>query len=275
MFVCTVVNPIWKRTRPKDPTDMHSGWVFGDPEGEPFANSIGIGGPFPASYPGNEPDPYGGAKFIRDIYERCNDKVGVYSVPVLYDKKLDTIVNNESSEIIRMLNSEFNDLAQHPEIDLYAEPDRPAIDEVNEWIYSTINNGVYRCGFAKSQQAYDQAIDVLTESFDRLDGILQKQRFVAGNHVTEADIRLFVTLLRFDEVYVVYFKTNTRTVAGTPALLNYCREIYQMPGVADTVNMEQIKTHYYASHPTYNHFSIVPRGPDFEKLLKEAPEGRN
>jgi putative glutathione S-transferase len=166
-----------------------------------------------------------------------------------------------------MLNSEFNDFAKHPEIDLDAENMHKDIEAANEWIYPTINNGVYRCGFAKSQKAYNQAIEELTVSFDRVEEVLSKQRFVAGDRFTLADIRLFVTLLRFDEVYVVYFKTNTRSVANSPAILNYCREIYQMPGVQGTVNMDQIKLHYFASHPDLNHWSIIPKGANFEEKL--------
>ena len=159
-------------------------------------------------------------------------------------------------------------------MDLYPEDMRESIDEVNSWIYDNLNNGVYRCGFAKSQEAYDKAIADVTEAFDRVDRILQTQRYIAGDRFTEADIRLFVTLVRFDEAYIVYFKCNTRSVASTPAILNYCREIYQMPGVKETVNMDQIKLHYYASHPDLNYFSIVPRGPDFLKLLEE-PHNRD
>lgn len=132
----------------------------------------------------------------------------------------------------------------------------------------------YRCGFATSQGAYDEAVTELTESFDRLEEILGKQRYVAGDTFTLSDIRLFVTLLRFDEVYVVYFKTNTRRVMDSPNLLNYCREIYQMAGVEGTVDMEQIKTHYFCSHPILNAYSIIPRGVGFEKLLA-APHNRD
>ena len=173
-----------------------------------------------------------------------------------------------------MLSSEFNDFAKNPELDIYPEKLRDEIDKVNDWVYPTINNGVYRCGFAQSQQAYDKAIAELTEAFDRVEDILSKQRYIAGDTFTEADIRLFVTLLRFDEVYVVYFKTNTRSVANSPAILEYCREIYQMPGVKETVNMEQIKAHYYCSHPTLNLYSIIPKGADFMKLL-EQPHTRD
>lgn len=173
-----------------------------------------------------------------------------------------------------MLSSEFNEFAKNPDLDIYPEELRQEIDKVNEWIYPNINNGVYRCGFAQSQEAYDKAIDDLTQAFDKIDAILQKHRYIAGDTFTEADIRLFVTLVRFDEVYTVYFKTNTRSVATTPSILNYCREIYQMPGVKETVNMQQIKAHYYCSHAALNHYSIIPRGPDFLKLLDE-PHNRD
>lgn len=267
----TVVHPVWQSTKPQD--DKHTGWVFGDPSGESFSNNIGLGGPFPAAFPGNEPDPFQGAKSIRELYEFAGDTDGKYSVPLLWDKKTNTIVSNESSEIIRMLNSEFNEFAKNPELDLYPEDDlnqREAIDAVNQWVYPTINNGVYKCGFAKSQEAYNKAIEELTDSFDRIHEILKKQNFIAGNQLTEADIRLFVTLIRFDEVYAVYFKTNTRSVAGAPSMLEYIRTIYRMKGVAETVNMDQIKAHYYASHPDLNRWSVIPRGPDFIKLLEAA-----
>lgn len=265
----TAVHPTWRKTRPNDDSDSHHGWVFGNPGGEPFPNTIGLGGPFPPALSGNDPDPLYGSVSVRDLYEKANDTNGKYTVPVLWDKKLNTIVSNESSEIIRMLNSEFNEFAKNPDLDLYPEGMREAINKVNDWIYPSINNGVYRCGFATSQPAYDAAIEELTEAYDRIDQILQKQRFIAGDRLTEADIRLFVTLLRFDEVYAVYFKTNTRCVATTPSILNYMRDIYQTPGVADTVNMKQIKWHYYTSHPDLNRWSIIPRGADFMKLLEE------
>lgn len=268
----TVVHPIWQNTKPSE--DQHAGWIFGREDGASFTNKDGSGGPFPSNFPGNTPDPFGSAKTIRDVYERVKDTDGKYTVPILYDTKRDTIVSNESSEIIRMLNSEFNEFSKFPKLDLYPEGMRSAIDAVNDWVYPNINNGVYRCGFAKSQDAYDAAIADLTEAFDRIDGILQKQRFIAGDTFTEADVRLFVTLVRFDEVYVVYFKTNTRSVRYTDSILNYCREIYQMPGVKETVNMEQIKAHYYCSHPILNHYSIIPKGADFCAAL-EQPHNRD
>jgi glutathionyl-hydroquinone reductase len=268
----TVVHPIWQPTRPGE--DTHSGWHFGVANGKPLTNSAGMGGPFPSLYPDNEPNPLFDSLSIRDVYEHSRDEDGKYSVPILYDKKLDTIVNNESSEILRMLNSEFNEFATNPDLDTYPDDIRTEIDEVNEWIYPNLNRGVYHCGFAKSQSAYDHAIADLTAGFDKVNEILCRQRYVVGDRFTEADIRLFVTLVRFDEVYAVYFKANTRSVMHTPAILNYCREIYQMPGVAATVNMEHIKTHYYCSHPVLNTYSIIPRGPRFIEMLQK-PHNRH
>jgi len=264
----TVVHPIWQRTRPDIEDDTHSGWVFGS-DGNMLTNSEGLGGPFPPSFDGNEPDPIFNARSIRELYDKVGDTDGKYTVPILWDKKLNTIVSNESSEIIRMLNSEFNEFSKQPELDVYPEDMRKDIDAINDWVYPSINNGVYRCGFATSQAAYDKAIDELTEAFDLVETILEKQRYIAGDALTEADVRLFVTLLRFDEVYVVYFKTNTRSVADSPAILNYCRDIYQQVGVKETCNMEQIKAHYYCSHPSLNKYSIIPRGNNFVKLLEE------
>mmetsp|Transcript_29766 Transcript_29766/g.66813 ORF Transcript_29766/g.66813 Transcript_29766/m.66813 type:complete len:388 (+) Transcript_29766:33-1196(+) len=270
----TVVMPTWRRTKPDDPDDAHTGWVFSDPDGEPQPNAVGLGGPFPSSHPGNEPDPVFGAATMREVYEKCNDQAGKYSVPVLFDMKLNTIVNNESSEIIKMLNSEFNNFAKHPDVDLNPDALQDEMARVDEWIYPTINNGVYRCGFAKSQEAYDEAIDELTDSFDRLEALLGERRFLCGDKFTLSDVRLFVTLLRFDPVYIVYFKTDTRSVAHSPNILNYCREVYQMPGVKQTVDMKQIKSHYFTSHPDLNKYSIIPRGSDFEALLSE-PHNRS
>lgn len=259
----TVVMPVWQKTKPEDDEDNHTGWIFADPDKEAYPNSFGLGGPFPSSYPENEPEPEFGASTVRELYEKAGDKDGKYTVPILWDRKLKTIVSNESSEIIQMLNSEFNEFAKYPDIDLAPEDLAKDMKNVDDWIYPTINNGVYRCGFAKSQSAYDVAIGELTESFDRLEDILSRQRYIAGDgtRFSLSDVRLFVTLLRFDEVYVVYFKTNTRSVASSPSILNYLREIYQMHGVKETVNMDQIKMHYFASHPNLNRWSIIPRGP--------------
>jgi putative glutathione S-transferase len=272
----TVVMPIWQRTTPDNPNDEHTGWMFADHSSSGnnvVTNSAGLGGPFPSSYPSNEADPIFNARSVRNIYQKVGDKDGKYSVPILFDKKLQTIVSNESSEIIQMLNSQFDEYVSCSEVDLEPEDLKEAMESVDSWIYPSLNNGVYRCGFAKTQEAYDTAIDELTAAFDRAEDILSSQRYIAGDRFTLSDIRLFVTLLRFDEVYVVYFKTNTRSVANSPVLLNYCRDIYQMPGVAETVDMHQIKEHYFCSHPDLNKFSIIPRGPDFERML-QAPHNR-
>jgi len=272
----TVVHPTWQRTRPDDEDDQHCGWVFAAPKGsdETFTNSAGLGGPFPAHMPGCEPNPLFESKSVRDIYEKARDVEGKYTVPILWDKQKETIVSNESSEIIQMLNRCFNDFAKNASLDLEPENLKDEMASVDGWIYDTLNNGVYRCGFASTQRAYDIAIDELTDSFDRVANILQNQRFIAGDQITMSDVRLFPTLLRFDEVYVVYFKCNTRTVRHTPAILNYCREIYQMAGVKETVDMAGIKQHYFTSHPHLNKFSVIPRGIDFEALLKQ-PHDRN
>lgn len=265
----TTVMPVWKKTRPDDPNDTHAGWVFADPTGEPYKNSAGKGGPFPTSYPPNEPEPFFHSRSVRDLYERAGDIDAKYTVPILWDKKLNTIVSNESSEIIQMLNSEFDAFAKNPTLDLNPMELRTTMGAVDDWVYPNINNGVYRCGFARSQQAYDTAIEDLTSAFDQAEDLLSRQRYLAGDRFTLSDVRLFVTLLRFDEIYVVYFKTNTRSVANSPVLLNYVREIYQMPGVRETIYMDQIKLHYYASHPDLNQWSIVPRGSNFEAMLQQ------
>ena len=272
----TVVHPTWQKTKPDDEDDKHCGWVFAAPEGsdETFVNSIGLGGPFPAAMSGCEPNPLFDCSTVRDIYEKARDTEGKYTVPILWDKQKETIVSNESSEIIQMLNRSFNKFSNNPSLDLEPADLKKEMASVDSWIYDTLNNGVYRCGFASTQKAYDTAITELTDSFDRIDRILQKQRFIAGDKLTLSDIRLIPTLLRFDEVYAVYFKCNTRSVRYTAAVLDYCREMYQMAGVRETTNMDQIKLHYYTSHPHLNKFSVVPRGTDFLKLL-EQPHNRN
>jgi putative glutathione S-transferase len=273
----TFVHPTWRHTNRRDPNDKHRGWVFGDPNGKPFHNTMGRGGPFPPAYPGNDPDPILNAYSVRELYEHAKDTSGKYTIPLLWDKKLNTIVNNESSDISYMLNSCFNDFAQNKEFDLYTEDDEDGLDRLNEvsrWLYPMMIHGVYRCGFAKTQRAYDQAIEELTEAFDAADELLQHQRYLTGDTLTDADIRLFVTLLRFDEVYAFYFRANTRLVMMTPALLNFCREIYQMKGVAETCQMDQIKAHFFGSHAEWNKYSVVPRGLGFMKQL-EVPHNRD
>jgi len=225
---------------------------------------LGEGGwQFDPSVAGATLDEVNNFKFLREVYEKAvPGYYGKYTVPVLFDKKLQTIVNNESSEIIRMLNSEFNTFAEHPELDLYPENLRKEIDEVNSWIYTTINNGVYKCGFATAQSAYDQAYVELFNSLDRVEDILSKNRFLTGKVFTEADVRLFTTLLRFDPVYHGHFKCNKKKLMEYPNISEYLRDLYQIPGISETVNLTHIKNHYYMSHKKINPTGIVPKGPE-------------
>ena len=211
-------------------------------------------------------------RLLREVYFNSRpDFRGTVTVPVLFDKKTGVIVNNESSEIIRMLNSEFQDIAEHPELDLYPEALRRQIDELNDWIYPQINNGVYRSGFAQKQRAYSKAVSGLFEGLDRVEGILADSRYLCGDRLTEADVRLFTTLVRFDAVYVTHFKCNVRRIVDYPNLWGYTRDIYQLPGVAETVNMEHIKRHYFESHRHINPYGIVPAGPELDFT---TPHGR-
>ncbi|RLN07320.1 glutathionyl-hydroquinone reductase YqjG-like isoform X1 [Panicum miliaceum] len=193
---------------------------------------------------------------------------GKPSVPVLWDKELKTVVNNESSEIIWMFNTEFNDIAANPGLNLYPVQLRASIDDINELIYDAINNGVYKCGFAKKQGPYDEAVTRLYEALDKCEEILGKQRYICGNQLTEADIRLFVTLIRFDEVYAVHFKCN-KLLREYPnlfnyTLFNYTKDIYQIPGISSTVSMEHITKHYCGSHPFISPYGIIPAGPNID-----------
>jgi putative glutathione S-transferase len=246
----TVVHPTWQKTKPNDANDKHFGWAFYDSKSRiPLKNPNGFGS-FVAD--GCEPDPINDAKFVRDLYELSNDQIKKYSVPVLWDKKTSSIVNNESSEIIRMFNSAFNEFIQ-PASSPYAIHDfAPAhllkeIDEINDFVYPNINDGVYRSGFAKSQAAYEDAVEKLFRALDRIENeFLSKRRYLLGNTLTESDIRLFMTLVRFDEVYVVYFKCNLKTLMHDyPNIQNYLRELYQIKEIQETISMDHIKIHYY------------------------------
>ena len=210
------------------------------------------------------PDTVSGTRYLREIYKLAKDDyTGRVSVPVLWDKREKTIVNNESAEIIRMLNVAFNGWG-NGEPDLYPAPLRDEIDAINEPIYEHVNNGVYKTGFARSQAAYENAFDALFATLDALEARLDAQRYVAGERITEADWRLFPTLVRFDAVYVGHFKCNRRRIEDYPNLGNYVRELYQYPGIADTVNMAHIKGHYYGSHVSVNPTRIVPKGPELD-----------
>ncbi len=208
------------------------------------------------------PDTVNGAEYMYQVYTAAMpDYSGRVTVPVLWDKKTSTIVSNESPEIIRMFNSAFDALGATP-TDYYPQALRPEIDLLNDRIYESVNNGVYKCGFATSQEAYDEAIVPLFETLDWLDERLATQRYLTGSTITEADWRLFTTLVRFDPVYVGHFKCNVRRINDYKHLAGYVRDLYQQPGISDTVNMAHIKNHYYASHETINPSRIVPMGPE-------------
>ncbi|MFT4790353.1 MAG: putative glutathione S-transferase, partial [Paraglaciecola sp.] len=197
-------------------------------------------------------DPLYGFDYAYQLYLKADPSYeGRVTVPILWDKQTQTIVSNESSEIIRMFNTAFNHLTGD-KTDYYPENLRSKIDSVNTRVYDTINNGVYLCGFATTQQAYEKAFKALFESLDWVDDILTKQPYLAGEQLTEADWRLFTTLIRFDAVYFGHFKTNRQQIADYPAMSNYLRQLYQIQGIAGSVNFEHIKTHYYGSHLTIN-----------------------
>lgn len=207
------------------------------------------------------PDSINGVTYLYEIYKiALSDYTGRVSVPVLWDKKTKTIVNNESSEIIRMFNSAFDGIGAHPE-DYFPVELRSDIDSINELIYSNVNNGVYRAGFASTQEAYLEAVNNLFVVLDQLEDRLAKNRYLLGDSITEADWRLFTTLIRFDAVYVGHFKCNRRRIIDYPNLYSYLRELYQIPGIAETVKIDHIKNHYYQSHESINPTRIVPKGP--------------
>ncbi|KCZ46820.1 glutathione S-transferase family protein [Hyphomonas pacifica] len=214
-------------------------------------------------FPGATGDPLYGKKYLHEIYTLARPYyTGKVTVPVLWDKQEEAIVNNESAEIIRIFNTAFNEITGNTE-DYYQDSLRDEIDQVNDRIYTTVNNGVYKCGFAETQDAYDENI---TPLFDTLDWLEQRlstngRKYLVGNMLTEADIRLFTTLIRFDPVYYVHFKCNMKQIRAYPALNDYMQRLYEMPEVNPTVNFDHIKQHYYYSHKHINPYRIVPKGP--------------
>ncbi|HEX3774482.1 MAG TPA: glutathione S-transferase family protein [Polyangiaceae bacterium] len=235
------------------PHMAENGWEFGE-------------------FPGSTPDTLFGAKYLYEIYTRAKrDYTGRVTVPVLWDKQSATIVNNESRQILRMLDHEFGAFAEHAEANLCPGELASAIDAEIDALYMPVNNGVYRAGFAVRQGAYETAVHELFSALDGYEARLDGQRFLLGEQLSEADICFFTTLLRFDPVYHYHFKCNLRRIADYRALSGYLRDIYQTPGVAEVCNIEQIKHHYFTSHPTINPNKIIPLGPPLDL---RAPHGR-
>ena len=226
--------------------------------------------------PGCIPDTVNGADYLHQVYTAARpDYTGRVTVPVLWDRNTGSIVNNESAEIIRIFNSAFDRIGGgigNPELDFYPKALRSEIDAVNDLVYDNINNGVYKCGFATTQDAYEEAFDALFAALDEIEARLGRQRYLAGDRLTEADWRLFTTLVRFDPVYFGHFKCNRQRIADYANLQNYLRELYQYPGVAETVDFRHIKGHYYESHRTINPTGIVPKGP---AMTLTAPHDRD
>jgi putative glutathione S-transferase len=228
-----------------EPVMSEQGWVFGDG-------------------PGSIPDAVNGFQYLHQAYTTADPHYsGRVTVPVLWDKQSKTIVSNESAEIIRMFNAAFAAISP-VRYDYYPQPLRATIDEVNQLVYERINNGVYRAGFAGSQAAYERAFDQLFSALDHFEDSLSRSDYLVGDVLTEADWRLFTTLVRFDAVYYVHFKCNRRRIADYPSLSRLLSELYRVPGVAQTVNMDHIKRHYYLSHKHLNPSGIVPKGPLLE-----------
>lgn len=235
-----------------DPFMGEDGWTFSDA-------------------PGAIADSVNGAKCLWEVYKKAlPDYTGRVTVPVLWDKKTGTIVNNESREIIRMLDVEF-DAVGDASVSYCPEELRAEIDHTIDALYQPVNNGVYRAGFAVTQRAYDEAVTEVFEALDHWDAVLAGRRYLCGEALTEADVCFFTTLVRFDPVYHGHFKCNVRRIADYPHLSGYLRDLYQTPGVRETVDFDHIKQHYYRSHPTINPTRIVPKGPLMDLL---APHGR-
>ncbi|MCV2885288.1 glutathione S-transferase family protein [Aestuariibacter sp. AA17] len=225
------------------PDMLEHGWSFG-------------------SFPEATGDTLYGHDFLHQLYTSVNDTITTrVTVPVLWDKKEKTIVNNESADIIRMFNSAFNEMTGN-RLDFYPKPLHNQIDETNHFVYHNINNGVYKAGFATTQQAYEEAVSALFDALEEIETRLEGQSYLVGDQLTEADWRLFTTLIRFDAVYVGHFKCNIKRIADFPNLSRYVEMLYLHPGVSDTVNMAHIKRHYYYSHAHINPTQVIPIGPE-------------
>ena len=223
-------------------------------------------------YPGATGDKLYNFDYAHQIYTKAEPEITTrVTVPILWDKQTETIVNNESAEIIRIFNSGFNSLTNN-EDDYYPNAQREEIDAINNMVYHDINNGVYKAGFATTQEAYEEAVTALFCALDRVEERLSKQRYLVGSKITEADWRLFTTLIRFDAVYHGHFKCNKKQIADYPNIYGYMKELYQVPGVAETVNFDHIKRHYYYSHTMINPTQVIPVGPEQDLM---SPHGRD
>lgn len=223
-------------------------------------------------YPGSTGDKLYGFDYAHQIYTKVKPEITTrVTVPILWDKQTETIVNNESAEIIRIFNSGFNALTSNDD-DYYPEALRQEIDDINEMVYHDINNGVYKAGFATTQKAYEEAVNALFHALDIVEERLSKQRYLVGSNITEADWRLFTTLIRFDAVYHGHFKCNKKQIADYPNIYGYMKELYQVPGVAETVNFDHIKRHYYFSHTMINPTQIIPVGPEQDLMSAHGRE---
>lgn len=223
-------------------------------------------------YPGSTGDKLYGFDYAHQIYTKAKPEITTrVTVPILWDKQTETIVNNESAEIIRIFNSGFNALTSNDD-DYYPKALRQEIDDINEMVYHDINNGVYKAGFATTQKAYEDAVNALFHALDIVEERLSKQRYLVGSNITEADWRLFTTLIRFDAVYHGHFKCNKKQIADYPNIYGYMKELYQVPGVAETVNFDHIKRHYYFSHTMINPTQIIPVGPEQDLMSAHGRE---
>jgi putative glutathione S-transferase len=237
-----------------NPLMFEHGWTFG------------------TDFPAVTGDPLYHADYLYQLYLRADPHYsGRVTVPVLWDKQQQTIVSNESADIIRMFNNAFDQVGAQAG-DYYPAAFRVEIDTLNGWIYARVNNGVYKAGFATSQIAYDEAVGILFGTLDRLEEILSKQRYLTGKQLTEADLRLWTTLVRFDPVYVTHFKCDLRRISDYPNLYGFLREIYQLPGISETVDMAHIRNHYYRSHTGINPHGMISIGPEQDLT---APHGRD
>ena len=226
------------------PDLLEEGWAFDD------------------SYPGATKESLYGFKFLRELYQKSDPNVTTsVTVPVLWDKQTETIVNNESSQVIRIFNSAFNELTGNNE-NYYPNHLQEEINKLNDWIYSSVNNGVYKCGFAKTQESYDEAVTALFEALDELDQRLAKSKYLIEDILTEADLRLIPTLLRFDVAYVTHFKCNIKRIIDYKHLSRYVNDLMTIPAIKDSTKFDHIKQHYYFSHKEINPYRIVPAGPE-------------